>query len=123
MAANKDWHGPRRHERLLVSRTTLPTRQTGASICPRPAIRTRSTTRSIEHDDLGQALVTLPLAVVEGGAEVVAWAASETIIPVAEHLIEAFSSSPEAEAPVLDIPSSPEETSMHVEGVAHEEMP
>ena len=77
----------------------------------------------IEHDDLGQALLTLPLAVVEGGAEVVAWAASETIIPVAEHLIEAFSSSPEAEAPVLDIPTSPEETSMHVEGVAHEEMP
>ena len=77
----------------------------------------------IEHDDLGQAILTLPFAIAEGGAEVVAWAASETIIPLAEHLIEAFDPNVEASAPVLDIPTSPEETSMHAEYSAHEEMP
>jgi hypothetical protein len=76
----------------------------------------------IEHDDLGQALLTLPLALAEGGEELIAWGASETIIPAAEKLIEAFKPSVEASAPNIDIPTE-EETSTHATYSAHEDAP
>jgi hypothetical protein len=77
----------------------------------------------IEHDPIGQALLTLPLAVAEGAKDVAVWAVSETIIPAAEKLIEVFEGSPEATAPNIDIPTPPEETTIRSSSVAQEEMP
>jgi len=104
----------------------------------------------IEHDDLGQALLTLPFAVAEGAKDVAEWAVSETIIPVAEHIIDAFKPSEaetaEAEmrlqamqhaleqispafkpleeptAAQIDLPET-EETSTHATYVSHEDAP
>ena len=76
----------------------------------------------IEHDSLGQALLTLPLALAEGGVEVVAWVASETIIPVAEALIEPFEEPVQYPVPNPNVPAS-EEITGSSSSVAHDEAP
>jgi hypothetical protein len=76
----------------------------------------------IEHDSLGQAIVTLPLALAEGAEELVAWGVSETIIPAAEYVIDKITGDDDvpASAANLDLPIS-EETSIHATYAAHED--
>ena len=63
----------------------------------------------IEHDPIGQALLTLPLAIEEIVGDVAEWAVTEAIIPAAESLIEPFKE-PQYPIPNIEVPASEEIT-------------
>lgn len=64
----------------------------------------------IEHDPIGQALLTLPLAAAEVIGDVAEWAVTETIIPIGEALIEPFVPPVQYPVPNPNLPASEEIT-------------